>query len=1124
MSVGKITEFVDQVGFDNLDKTVQKLGLVKQEIIETISLAKLYADSISGAKTMAEFNERNQLTIQGLEKVQAVKKTISETEKSIAAQTDALVNKTRDNLIAAEQKKQEAAEKTLNKYLQNQSKQGVALEAQMNKEIALAEQKAAKLKAISDKSFADAERKANVQFPIGSSLGGIPVTQEPTNPTPRYEPIITGNENMAITATKSAEATAAQSLALAEQKEVMDGLSVSYRSNIELLLSLQLERAANTKELKALNIEDAVSGERAVFLTAEQLKLKTAIAQTNLTLSQQTKQMLAADTSTVQMQAQLDELRVAYNNLTLAEQQNIEIGGVWLAEIETLDLAVKEAAISQGIYNKNVGNYAVVAQLAERETAQVVRQLIRMGAQFLIITVAFGAITWLYDFIKGLDVFTGRLDKATQNLNALNDVMKDADQQAGKQITNLKLLYQSATDVNNSTVERTKSVIELKKEFPDTFKALKTEAILNGEASDSYKKLSDEILKNAVARAAVTKIQQLAGTMNDIEFQKQKIRDNYDNKIRDFKSRPKFDNSNPNEGRITTDDLMQDATNKAHQDLADLDKSGIVVKNQIDYLIKRAGGVNKLASSITDNKPGKPEKPKKEGDRANTDLLEFQRIQITEAKKQQQAILDNDNQTYAAKIVALGVYRDRSKQLIANAENIALADTNLREQQRINIIAKFKLEGDAVDIEIADKKQQLDKEALAKHKQTLSELVTADKEAQQEQLEALGQGAITASQILQDSRDAQLEAKNQAYDKGKITEQQYNRDILAINDKYAIDRLNQELVVQNAILAIKTATRDKEISEAKANGATQPELDKITSEANKGIDTTGNAIASIGGQLKNAVNKKKRDDLAGDKKTAKEKAKDALEFAEKAVQGLEIAGQLIAQNTQAKIDALEREFALIERNSEFEKNRINGSLLSSKEKARQTAIIDIQTAQQRERITLLENQAKKKQAEFDKALAIARIIQGTAVAIVEVLGNPFLVAIVAALGAAQLAVAVASPIPQFEKGGTVKKDGNIITGEAGTELRIDPSGKTSFTADRANVSYAKAGTKIISNAELVKMLGKPEQLQYVVSATNDNKKMEKLLTENNDLLRKQKSANIHIHGDKWGSYSQQRNY
>jgi hypothetical protein len=221
---------------------------------------------------------------------------------------------------------------------------------------------------------------------------------------------------------------------------------------------------------------------------------------------------------------------------------------------------------------------------------------------------------------------------------------------------------------------------------------------------------------------------------------------------------------------------------------------------------------------------------------------------------------------------------------------------------------------------------------------------------------------------------------------------------------------------------------------------------------------------------------------------------------------------------------LEREFALIERNSEFEKNRINGSLLSSKEKARQTAIIDIQTAQQRERITLLENQAKKKQAEFDKALAIARIIQGTAVAIVEVLGNPFLVAIVAALGAAQLAVAVASPIPQFEKGGTVKKDGNIITGEAGTELRIDPSGKTSFTADRANVSYAKAGTKIISNAELVKMLGKPEQLQYVVSATNDNKKMEKLLTENNDLLRKQKSANIHIHGDKWGSYSQQRNY
>ncbi len=350
--------------------------------------------------------------------------------------------------------------------------------------------------------------------------------------------------------------------------------------------------------------------------------------------------------------------------------------------------------------------------------------------------------------------------------------------------------------------------------------------------------------------------------------------------------------------------------------------------------------------------------------------------------------------------------------------------------------------------------------------------------------------------------------------------------MLAINDRYNVQRLAQEIAVQQSILAIKKATKERELDQATANSASPEELAKISGNANKGINSTNNTISGLFTQLKEAKSKQKNDALKGKDKplTPKEKLQNILDYSDKAIEGLNIAGDLIAANAQAKIDALEKEFSLIERNGEAEKIRIGNSLLSEKEKAREQNIVDAQVAQQRLRITLQENEIKKKQAEFDKAQAIARIIQGTAVAIVESLGNPFMVAIVAALGAAQLAVAIATPLPQFKDGGTVKKDGNIITGEAGTELRIDPSGATSFTKGYANVSYAKAGTKIINNQDLVKMLGKPDQIQYVINATNDNKRVERLLEENNTLQRRAKRPVVNVFNDKFGSTYSHRNY
>ena len=73
----------------------------------------------------------------------------------------------------------------------------------------------------------------------------------------------------------------------------------------------------------------------------------------------------------------------------------------------------------------------------------------------------------------------------------------------------------------------------------------------------------------------------------------------------------------------------------------------------------------------------------------------------------------------------------------------------------------------------------------------------------------------------------------------------------------------------------------------------------------------------------------------------------------------------------------------------------------------------------RQKYALKEKEIKRKQAEADKRKAIFDATVGTAVAVIQAAPNPILMAITAALGAAQIALIAATPIPKFAKGGAV---------------------------------------------------------------------------------------------------------
>lgn len=146
-------------------------------------------------------------------------------------------------------------------------------------------------------------------------------------------------------------------------------------------------------------------------------------------------------------------------------------------------------------------------------------------------------------------------------------------------------------------------------------------------------------------------------------------------------------------------------------------------------------------------------------------------------------------------------------------------------------------------------------------------------------------------------------------------------------------------------------------------------------------------------------------------------------------------------------------------------------------------------------------QAQRKAAVVEKFVQAARAAINTAAAVTEVLPNIPLSIIIGALGAVEVGTILATPIPQFKKGGTTKTE-MFVGGEDGSELMQYPGGGYDMTPDQATLMKAPVGTKIINSRETIKMLAQaalqPTNLAMNIESKGSNKVVEAI-----DGLRKE---------------------
>lgn len=451
---------------------------------------------------------------------------------------------------------------------------------------------------------------------------------------------------------------------------------------------------------------------------------------------------------------------------------------------------------------------------------------------------------------------------------------------------------------------------------------------------------------------------------------------------------------------------------------------------------------------------------KRRSDQLRRDQLELNKAKIQAAKETLQVIYNDESVALDQRLAALALFNKKSQDLIKNDRDIQLADTGASKYKIQAIELRYdndllKLKSDTKSKELSIIKDVANKE-IAEYERIFNQQIAAAKKADKALLDNLALAVEQRQALLNESAQRELVALAQSYANGEINAEEYAQKRLEIQRKLNEDLLNQEIKNIELIISLQKAA---------------------------GKDTADNEKKLA--ELKQRLSKETTDAQIQDLEKLAEREKELKEKRMEIAQELgNFAIAMVQKQFQESEYKLQKEGEQIDINRAKEVEAVERSILSEQDKAARIAIIDAKAQSKKEALERRQRQLDIDRAKFEKSAGIARIIVDTASAVAEALPNVPLSILVGALGAAQLATAVAAPLPKFEKGGKMKKTGLAEFGH-GTELRIDPDGTTSLTPSTPTVGIVKQGTEFISNRELIKLLAKPDPVVYTAGMQID---------------------------------------
>lgn len=441
-------------------------------------------------------------------------------------------------------------------------------------------------------------------------------------------------------------------------------------------------------------------------------------------------------------------------------------------------------------------------------------------------------------------------------------------------------------------------------------------------------------------------------------------------------------------------------------------------------------------------------------------LTEISKDEIEKDAIKNEKIFQNENNTLKERLDAYKNYIADKQELVEYEANLAiqkgaskaggLAALTQEEKERINVHRDEQRANIAADSEkqIYDIVYTSLRKTIKAVEDEIAQEVNLSKKAYTEALHDL----------------------NDQYDKRKISLTKYHEEKKKIDSKYHKQELDeqikkdiQDLQRLQAVYLIKINQEveyRRALLKAAKQGGNQEEIDK----AQGAYDAATQAETDIRKDIKNAKDKLASDRLKREQVEPADTEKERSKWVDAAVRVEEAINKTIEklydQRIQMDIDMVEKRKDILDQQYENEKDAIEKSSLSQKDKLAYEIQIDAEKQALNEESARREHELRLKEFYFNKKLELANAAVNISASIIrDGLTTPKSIAD-AIIGAAQVATILATEPPALAKGVKNWRGGIALHGEAGPE-EIRKPGEKPYIVDTPVVGYLPPGTDVI---------------------------------------------------------------
>lgn len=496
--------------------------------------------------------------------------------------------------------------------------------------------------------------------------------------------------------------------------------------------------------------------------------------------------------------------------------------------------------------------------------------------------------------------------------------------------------------------------------------------------------------------------------------------------------------------------------------------------------IRKSESDKELQEQQQNSKKSESERKKRaqEEKKIEQDLAEFRAKQAFESDKK---IVEDEKANYEQRLASLDTYSSKQKEAIDLAAENQISNLKKSEmtvkayEDAVTLITeKAQAERNKIDEEKAKIRLDIQKDNYEKLLKEESDLLTKRNQ-----------------EIGQVEQEGLLKASS-AYNQGLINAEQYQQAKIDISRKASIDIYDAEIESLQKSLEIVGITDEQKQDIEKKLGEARIDYQKYVNET------------IISDEEKASEKRLEIEKQLADKR--KELISNSLDF----------ISTLFSAQTEKQLSRLNKESEANSKYYEEEEKKVDqlaeaGAITAEQADARKAYLAE----QEEKRELALEEKRKEilqRQARFEKAMAMTRVIIDTSSAIMKQLaltplpiGAP-LVAAIAASGAIQLATILAQPIPEYAEGTKDHKGGLAKVGDGGKhEMVITPDGKIYKTPNTSTLVNLPAHT--IVKPDFDKAIENMMFRQTIIPIENDktiiiseNKKQIGLAEKNNILL------------------------